>query len=261
MAHKPGRRYAVGAIAMVVVLAVGGCGAPAEIRQGAASTARATSEAPATPAGEAMYSCFGPAYAGSVWASHRPARQARQHPGWRTLVKELGGEGPDGWWLLEQTEDRLAIARERDVALEPGDDMLRTHDFVSVAKFESEDQWMLEQWSSCTPELVVDGVGPAEVWLDDDPDAADTSLDLLVVESSCASGDSAEGRVRAVRVDEHDDRVEVVIGVLPRGGDQACPGNPATPFRLDLKEPIRDRQVIDASIYPARPMQSPPDGL
>jgi hypothetical protein len=84
------------------------------------------------------------------------------------------------------------------------------------------------------------------------PDA--TSIDLLVHERSCASGRSAEGRIEPPLVDYGEGAVSVAMFVRPLGGRQRCPGNPRTPFRLELQQRLGDRVLLDSGTYPARPV-------
>lgn len=85
------------------------------------------------------------------------------------------------------------------------------------------------------------------------PDAAvgpsTRSVRVLVQERGCASGRSAEGRIRA-EVDHRADAVVVSIGVRPYGGDQDCQGNPTTPYTLDLGEPLGDRPILGETSFP-----------
>jgi hypothetical protein len=209
---------------------------------------------------EAAYSCFGPPIPGSVWAAQEPAADV-EHPGRSVLLEAIGARGLEGWFLLEVSPERLAVAREREVAREPHDDALRTHDVVTVTDFGGDTGWHLEQWSSCTPRLVHDDVGPAEVWLDGEPDPDAHEVDLLVVEQACAGGQPAHGRVELIRLVEREDAVEVIVGVQGRPGVNTCPSNPATPFPVRLERPLGDRPVIDGSVHPPRPLDVAPDDL
>jgi len=78
-------------------------------------------------------------------------------------------------------------------------------------------------------------------------DPAAREIHLLVTERACNSGRDADGRIETVRVDERDDRVEVVLGVRPEGGAHDCPSNPPTPFTVTLGEPLGDRIIVDAT--------------
>ena len=88
-------------------------------------------------------------------------------------------------------------------------------------------------------------------------DPTSTQLPLLVNETACASGRSAEGRIKA-DVDYRSDAVVITIRVRPRGGDQDCPSNPDTPYLLRLDEPVGDRVLLDGGQRPpSPPMVSP----
>jgi hypothetical protein len=69
-----------------------------------------------------------------------------------------------------------------------------------------------------------------------------TRIPVEVHEVQCASGRSAEGRVVA-DVSYGTEAVVIDISVRPFGGDQECPGNPLTPFVVELDEPLGDRPV------------------
>lgn len=209
---------------------------------------------------EAAYSCFGPPYPASVWAEQEPAGPV-EHPGRPVLESNVGPEGLDGWFLLEASDERIAVAREREVVYEAGDDMLRTHDVVAVRDFGGETGWHIKQSSSCTPQLAHDGVGPASVWLDREPARDSDQLELLVVEMACASGQPADGRIDVFELDEQQDVIEIAVGVRPRDGGGTCQSNPATPFTVRLQQPLGDRTVIDMSVYPPRPLEPVPSGV
>lgn len=251
--------------AVLLVLAAGCAGPDTAEPPPEASSAATEHLAPDVPGAtespaEPEYSCFGPAIPKSVWAAQEPATDL-EHPGRSVLLSELGPEGLEGWFLLEATPERLAVAREREVVREAGDDLLRTHDVVAVSDFGGGTGWHLEQWSSCSPQLVHDGVGPAEVWLDGVPDPDAREVDLLVVEMACASGASAAGRVELLGLDERADAVEVVVGVRAHGEGADCQSNPATPFTLRLQQPLGERTLIDGSVYPPRPLDPAPAGI
>ena len=114
--------------------------------------------------------------------------------------------------------------------------------------------WFVWGGSTCSPRLA-DGAGDgqAEIRLGDIPSAVDTELTLLVMEQGCASGRSADGRVDLDELTLTDDQVRVRISVRPPPGQsQECPGNPWTPYAIDLGEPLGNRTVVDANLVPPR---------
>ncbi|PPK90878.1 hypothetical protein CLV92_1218 [Kineococcus xinjiangensis] len=89
------------------------------------------------------------------------------------------------------------------------------------------------------------------------PGPQDTSLPLLVTERDCAGGQSSEGRVQEPVVEYRPDAVVITIRVDPLGGAQTCPGNPATPYLLQLSEPIGGRALLDGGQVPAATIAPP----
>lgn len=84
-------------------------------------------------------------------------------------------------------------------------------------------------------------------------------VDLLVTETACNSGQDARGRIRVLDLVPAEASVTVLLGVVPRPGDHECPGNPETPFTLELPEPLGDRVLLDGSSVPARDATTCPD--
>lgn len=85
---------------------------------------------------------------------------------------------------------------------------------------------------------------------DADLSSASSAVALDVIERACASGGSADGRVVVQDVRYEVDAVVVTIGVVPRPGVNGCPGNPITPFVLNLAEPLDGRQLLDGADEP-----------
>ena len=94
---------------------------------------------------------------------------------------------------------------------------------------------------------------PASEWrLDpgaDPPTGAAPRLRVLVTESHCASGRTAEGRIEPPDVFYVRDEVRLVAYVTRLRGTQTCPGNPPTPAVFVLPEPIGDRRLVDGGQY------------
>ena len=113
-------------------------------------------------------------------------------------------------------------------------------------------EWRVSGWGNCQPQIVVqDGLGVA-TWIPDPaepaPGPGSTSFMALVTERACASGRSADGRIVGPRVLLLEDRVLVVFAVRPRPGGQNCQGNPSSRVRVDLGEPLGDRELVDPAL-------------
>jgi len=64
-----------------------------------------------------------------------------------------------------------------------------------------------------------------------------------------------EGRIELVELTETADQVQLHVGVRPPEADSVtCPSNPATPFSVELSQPLGDRAIVDASVVPPRPV-------
>lgn len=247
-------RVVLAAVAIAVLLAgcgsrnpsmpVGGDGAPASSPEGLA-----------VDCGGSVYHPHALADAPSV--SSLPAGPAG-------AVDDLGEPAFDpskDWKVVHQSADRVDLVRELDQPVErfPGD--VRTHEsrtveLITDAPNVPDGTWLLTSSGACAQRLVTDDdLGDADLALAEAPAPQATSLDLLVVERACASGQSAEGRVELVELAETADQVRLRIGVRPRDVDSAtCPGNPATPFTVELGQPLGDREIVNASVVPPRPL-------
>jgi hypothetical protein len=115
--------------------------------------------------------------------------------------------------------------------------------------------WYLRQSSRCALSVDLGGLTVPEISLQSLPDPRSRESTLLVTESSCNSGEDADGRIEVVSIDETDDRVSLILGVRPRRGDQNCPSNPATPFTVTLSEPQGERDLFDAGLAVPRQLQ------
>lgn len=76
-------------------------------------------------------------------------------------------------------------------------------------------------------------------------------LEVMVLERECASGQRATGRIKEPKV-ERDERQVIVTFTVEPVGEATCPSNPPTPHRLDLGEPLGQRQLLDGGTEPPR---------
>src|SRR5262245_37401926 len=112
------------------------------------------------------------------------------------------------------------------------------------------------------PHVEVEGRASAATWWVDPaappltPDA--TTIQALIQEAECASGQSPEGRVLEPTVLPTDNAFLVSVLVRRQPGGQDCQGNPAFPIQITLPEPLGDRRLLDASTTPPRDATKPP---
>jgi hypothetical protein len=172
------------------------------------------------------------------------ARMAADEPGmlpssgWRLVLRE-----PTRYlFMADVSEGGAADWRHVEVALENG-------------------SWRWTGGGGCNLRVVLGKeLGPAEWALDPAfaaPDAATTTLHVLVWERACASGQDATGRVAAPAIEYGADAVVVTFGVRPREGGQECPSNPPTPVVVELVEPLGSRALLDGVTIPPRKPEPP----
>ena len=133
--------------------------------------------------------------------------------------------------------------------------------FVAVALEARDESWVPVDWTECSLRLGAGEPGEQPVtWYlatgeaAPDPDAR--QIPIEVIESACASGQSAQGRIHEPAIDYRFDAIVVTVTVKPLSGSQECPGNPPTPYLLELDEPLNGRLLLDGGRYPPAP---PPD--
>jgi hypothetical protein len=164
------------------------------------------------------------------------------------------------WRVLLVTEDRAELLRELDEPYDLGEGDVRTHELRVVERITGatnvpDGTWMLTAAGPCTPRVELDGgLGEADLTLATAPASDTRTLELFVHERACASGQTAEGRAELVALEETPEEVRLFIGVRGLDGAQTCPSNPPTPFTVELSEPVGDREVLDASVVPPRPL-------
>lgn len=100
------------------------------------------------------------------------------------------------------------------------------------------------------------GITFAPWWLEPDrpaPEPAATEVAILLREQACANGKPPKGRVLQPTFVVREDAILVAIPVRQLENAD-CPGNPSYSMRLALPEPLGDRTLFDASVYPPRPL-------
>jgi hypothetical protein len=212
---------------------------------------------------ESAYTCHDRPIPLDVMSTGRPATQLG--PDGRAALK--GHEvrpvkDLDTWRIVEETGERVALIKEFDEPQERGNATV-THDFLVVERFgppaaDGRPSWHMRSSGGCNLQRDLGDLGVAEVTLDAARPATGNSLHLLVTEQACVSGQSADGRIRVVGLEETDRDVRLVIGVERAPGDvHNCLGNPATPYTVELSRPLGDRVPRDAGLHPMREIVKP----
>lgn len=108
---------------------------------------------------------------------------------------------------------------------------------------------------------VVAAVGPASWWLDPAapaPKSTARSVRALVLEESCASGKSPEGRIDPPLIELDDASITVTFEIHKQPGEgQDCQANAPFPVELTLPEPLGARTLLDGNETPPRDAKVP----
>jgi hypothetical protein len=77
------------------------------------------------------------------------------------------------------------------------------------------------------------------------PDPAATSVEVLVYEQGCTSGQGAAGNTAPPEVEVTSTQVRIAVSTYIRKGNQACPNHPTAPLVVGLGQPLGDRTLVD----------------
>lgn len=162
---------------------------------------------------------------------------------------------PDGWRRLLDDDRRVLFAAANPKGWEDNSGGPGNIAFVDVASVGG--AWTVTAYGECWPRVVLEGGlqgGSWEVALVSD----DTKrLELLVTQFACSGGQAAGERVQPPTVVETDLAVTITFGIKPLSGDQDCPTSPATPYGVELREPIGQRVLQDGIFFPPRVVEKP----
>jgi hypothetical protein len=164
----------------------------------------------------------------------------------------------DAWYVATTADDVIGVMRDLEVAVDPvsgvipPDREMRTVAWVDAPNVEP--GWYVTSSGPCALTVDLGDLTVPAIELQDQLDPGSREIRLLVTEQSCNSGEDAQGRVVLVSLDEAADTVSLVLGVRPRGGINACPSHPATPFTVTLSEPLGQRVVVDVGLVDPRPL-------
>jgi hypothetical protein len=235
---------------LVLMLVLAGC-APTSSQGDAPSTE-------ALPDGlvlaETRYSCGEPPGFLPAILDEPATAETEDHPSAAALRAAIAEAGPDidllpesGYWLASRDE-RVAeyIARE-PAGADPA--------FVSATLENHGGAWKLAGWGQCRPQIVLEGLSLATWVLDPDapaPQAGTRTFDAVVTERDCTSGQPMGARLLPPSVTYGRDSVFVVFAATPQAdqGFATCPSNPPARVRVELREPLGDRRLLDAALFP-----------
>lgn len=79
------------------------------------------------------------------------------------------------------------------------------------------------------------------------PDPSATSVEVLVGEQGCTSGQGASGNTADPAVDVTGSEVRIAVSTYIRKGSQSCPGHPLAPLVVELGQPLGNRTLVDVN--------------
>jgi hypothetical protein len=238
---------------LLLTLLLAGCAGPSP-----AAPDAPTDGPTAAPPGEAVlggtrYTCAGPPGFLPSLLDEPATAELEDHPSAVALRAAIAEVGPDidmlpvsGYWLVSR-DDRVAQYLARDPR---GADA----DFVFASMENDGAGWKNGGWGGCRPEIVLEGLNLA-TWILDPavapPDAGATTLTALVTERTCTGGQPMGARLQPPSITYGPDAVLLVFAARPLQGDAFdCQGNPSTRVVIELREPLGERRLLDAGIFP-----------
>jgi hypothetical protein len=149
-------------------------------------------------------------------------------------------------WLLAYEDEGLALFLVRRAG--------KAERYSAMYVEREGDEWGFSGYSDdCRPRpLITHGLGSSEWRVDSDspPASVSSAFPIEVMEHECASGRPADGRIAKPIVEYGEDAITITVPVRRVPGDATCPGNPWTPFVLELDEPVGDRPLLDGGPWP-----------
>jgi hypothetical protein len=203
---------------------------------------------PALVADEIPLMCGSPLVFGVRALSGLPGAERANHPAAESL-RQLIATGPPppaaGWrTVVLTTEGALFVAEA-----EPGEGS----SFWSVEIGSADTGWQPVRWGQCDIQPAFEGAEAAHWELVPGQELTPETrvVDVEVHEQACASGASPDGRISGPAVVPLEDAIIVILGTRPPPGPQTCLPGPAATIRIELPEPLGDRQLLDGSTFPA----------
>ncbi len=220
-------------LALGIAFLVGGCSSS----EGQAGGPVGASASPSAE-GRFLYACgpnvFDPALL------EAPEGLEQEDPELRELVDSLERSNPDtvdGWRVVSE-DSGLAHAMARV----PG------RGYVSASFERSGNEWTPGRFEDCEPEVVVGLRSPATWELADEPAPSDTELVVIAQEIACSGGRELTQQNTRFHVEYTEEAISIVVTADPiRGGN--CVDNPLSRLKVELDEPVGDRELVDAAVY------------
>ncbi len=247
----------LGLVAVIAIaFGIAGCGGAAPGSGGPGASAAA----PVGPAlGEIRYSCGGPPGFLPGLLDEPPVAELENHPSAAALRASIEEVGLDidllplsGYWLVHRDDDSAQYMARR-----VGDPPFVYAGFQSVGG-----SWSISGWGDCRPRIVLDGLSQTTWTLDPAaglPGPEATTFTAFVTETECTGGQAMGARLLPPSITYGADSVDVVFAARPLDlGMATCPGNPPSRVVVELREPLGERVLRDAGLFPPADPAAPP---
>jgi hypothetical protein len=122
---------------------------------------------------------------------------------------------------------------------------------VSATFERSGDEWTPDGFEECDPEVEFGRRSSATWELAEEPAPSDTRLVVIALERRCSGGRKLTQRNTRPHVSYTEKAITIVVGVDPPR-DVTCPDNPPSRLTVELDEPVGDRELVDAAVYPPK---------
>lgn len=240
-----GRRSLV--LSITVAVALTGCALTGPL--GPATASPTNGPDPAT----IRYSCVGPPGFLPTLFDEQGAAEQEDHPSaaaLRAFLAEdsfgLGFLPDDGWWLVERD------AREAEYVARLAPE--RESPFGSVRMQANGADWAFVGGGDCRPEVLLEGQMAATWILPPNrpaPDRSTVEFIVLATDSGCTGGEPVGTRLLPPSITYTEHEVLIVFAARPRGeGGGTCQSKPPTEAVVRLREPLGDRRLVDAGVFP-----------
>ena len=235
-------RHCLATVGLVFVLI--GCGAPETVPTPSPSNG----PDPATY----RYSCAGPTGFLPTLLEQPATAELEDHPsaeGLRDFLSDdsfgLGFLPDSGWWLVSRDEKEAQyIARLPDGVEFP---------FGYVTMQSSGARWTFAAGGFCLPQVLFEGRVSATWTLPPkQPHPQPTAVEFvaLVTDRICTGGQPVGPRLLPPVITYTEESVFIVFSARPHQGLTTCEGEPPTEALVHLREPLGNRNLLDAGVFP-----------
>ena len=198
------------------------------------------------------YSCVGPPGFLPTLFDQPGTAELEDHPSAASLrvflAEDSFGLGflPDaGYWLVHRDEREAQYIARRPVENESPFGYL-----TMQAKGAS---WGFAGGGDCRPEVLLEDQMPATWTLlpnQPAPDRSTVEFTALVTDTGCTGGEPVGPRLLPPSITYTDNAVLIVFAARPFQGITTCQGKPPTKAVVRLREPLGDRRLLDAGVFP-----------